>query len=187
MKAKIADTLVAKLEHKPLGQVTVKEICEELDISRQTFYYYFHDIYEIVEWIFESESDMILRGFSAIDSWQFGYALMMKWMQDHRSLVINCYRSVRRDYVQNFMNRVLLRYIDNVVHIQANNMDVTEEQKKFIARFFTLAINAISLDWIGEGMCSDPTVMAEQVNILIHGDFQKALSNFEKDNQTKKA
>ena len=97
-------------------------------------------------------------------------------------LVLNCYRSVRKDYIETFMNRILFQYISYVVHEESDGMQVTEEQKKFIAKFFTLAINAISLEWIGDGMKEDPNHMAEQVNILIRGDFQKALQNFEKEN-----
>lgn len=185
MKQAIANEFSAMLSGRTLESVTVKELTDRLKISRQTFYYYFHDIYEIAEWIFEQESEMILAEFSNIDSWQFGYVLMMQWVLNHKSLVLNCYRSVRKDYVQNFMNRILHRYISQVVQDQSKGMQVTEQQKDFIAKFFTLAINAISLEWIAGGMRDNPNEMAEQVNILIKGDFQKALHNFEEANLSK--
>lgn len=184
MKEQIAAALIAALEQKPLEKITVKELVEAVGVSRQTFYYYFHDIYEIVEWIFESASTMILSEFSSISRWQTGYVIIMQWVQNHRLLVLNCYRSVRRDYIETFMNRVLFQYISQVVCEQAKGMQVTDEQQEFIAKFFTLAINAISLDWIGRGMKEDPSHLAEQVNILIRGDFHKALQNFEKENQS---
>lgn len=182
VKNQIVSALVAALEQKTLEQITVKEIAEKVGVSRQTFYYHFHDIYDVVEWIFENASTMILSEFSTIDSWQTGYVIIMQWVQNHRTLVLNCCRSVRKDYIENFMNRVLFEYIHNVVQEQSKGMHVTEAQKKFIAKFFTLAINAISIEWIGNGMQEDPSIMAEQVNILIRGDFKKALQNFEKEN-----
>lgn len=183
MKQRIAKRFSELLDEKPLEQITVKELTESLGISRQTFYYYFHDLYEIIEWIFERESEMILSGFTTIDSWQFGYILMLQWVQNHRSLVLGCYRSIRREYVEIFMNRILYSYIRQVVEEQARGMQVTPSQKEFITKFFTLAINAISLEWIGKGMPDSPGDLAEQVNILIKGDFQKALLNFEQENQ----
>lgn len=183
MKPRIAQVFSEQLQEKSLEQITVKNLAAALGISRQTFYYYFHDIYEIVEWIFETESERILSGFSTIDSWQFGYVLMLQWLQNHRRLVLSCCRSIRKDYVENFMNRILSPYIERVVQDQAQGMRVTEQQKQFISRFFTLAINAISLEWIKRGMTERPADMAEQVNILIKGDFKKALLNFEQENQ----
>ena len=174
MKQRIAQAFSAQLQEKPLEQITVKALTATLGISRQTFYDYFHDIYEIVEWIFETESELILSGFSTIDSWQFGYILMLQWVQNHRRLVLSCYRSIRKEYVENFMNRILYSYIEQVVQVQSQGMQVTAQQKKFISRFFTLAINAISLEWIGNGMPETPSALAEQVNILIKGDFKKS-------------
>lgn len=186
-KQRIAQTFSEQLQQKSLEQITVKELTETLGISRQTFYYYFHDIYDIIEWIFETESEIILSGFSTIDSWQFGYILMMQWVQSHSRLILSCYRSIRKDYVETFMNRILYPYIEQVVRDQAQGMQVTQAQIQFISRFFTLAINAISLEWIGKGMTDSPTELAEQVNILIKGDFKKALLNFEQENKKQNA
>lgn len=183
MKQTIADELVSMLNDHSLEEITVKDLTGRLGVTRQTFYYHFHDIYEIVEWIFQSNSDMILSEFSTIDSWQFGYVLMMKWVQNNKSLVLNCYHSVRKDYVETFMNRILYQYIYQVVQEQSKGMRVTEQQKAFIARFFTLAINAISQEWIASGMTENPNRIAEQVNTLIKGDFKKALRNFEQKNR----
>ncbi len=183
MKQTIADELVSMLNDHSLEEITVKDLTGRLGVTRQTFYYHFHDIYEIVEWIFQSNSDMILSEFSTIDSWQFGYVLMMKWVQNNKSLVLNCYHSVRKDYVETFMNRILYQYIYQVVQEQSKGMRVTEQQKTFIARFFTLAINAISQEWIASGMTENPNRIAEQVNTLIKGDFNKALRNFEQENR----
>ena len=50
MKAKIADTLNEILKHKELDKITVKELVDACNISRQSFYYHFQDIMEVVEW-----------------------------------------------------------------------------------------------------------------------------------------
>lgn len=39
MKAKIADTLNEILKHKELDKITVKELVDACNISRQSFYY----------------------------------------------------------------------------------------------------------------------------------------------------
>ena len=44
MKAKIAETLYELLKHKPLDKITVKELVDTCNISRQSFYYHFQDI-----------------------------------------------------------------------------------------------------------------------------------------------
>ena len=50
MKSMIADTLNQLLCQKSLDKITVKELVEACHISRQTFYYHFQDIMEVIEW-----------------------------------------------------------------------------------------------------------------------------------------
>ena len=50
MKQMIADTYAALLKKKPLDKITVKELVEACQISRQTFYYHFSDVLEVLTW-----------------------------------------------------------------------------------------------------------------------------------------
>ena len=48
-KQQFADALSALLERKSLDRITVSDITDECGLNRQTFYYHFHDIYELIE------------------------------------------------------------------------------------------------------------------------------------------
>lgn len=183
MKQIFTDTLIEMLSEKSLNEITVTDIANRCGVSRQAFYYYFNDIYDIVEWIFMQETEKALQEYSDIDSWQIGYIRLMKWSQANKSLVMNTYRSVQREYIEFFMYRVLYQYIIKVVLFEAKNLQVTQEQCSVIANFYTLAINAATLDWIRTGMKENPEDVAERVNFLIEGDFKKALLKFQKQNR----
>lgn len=43
------------LEKKPLSKISVKDITEYCNISRNTFYYHFKDKYELINWIFYTD------------------------------------------------------------------------------------------------------------------------------------
>lgn len=47
-----ADALEKELKTKPLSKLKVTDLCRDCDTSTQLFYYYFHDKYELVSWIF---------------------------------------------------------------------------------------------------------------------------------------
>ncbi|MBO4467998.1 MAG: TetR/AcrR family transcriptional regulator, partial [Clostridia bacterium] len=52
----IKDTFIKMLNERPLSQISVKDITSELDINRNTFYYHFHDIPQLIEEIIIEES-----------------------------------------------------------------------------------------------------------------------------------
>ena len=182
MRQMFVDTVMEMLKTRSLGSITVKDVVTECGVSRQSFYYYFNDIYDLIEWYFTQETERALGQFSDIDSWQTGYIRIMEWAQRNRPLVMNTYQSIQREYIEVFMYRVLYQYIIKVVQTEAKDLNVSEQQCGFVAQFYTLAINAVSLEWIRTGMKDRPESIAESVNFLIEGDFRKALLKFESSN-----
>ena len=57
----IARTLIELLDEKPMSKVTVKDIVERCGVNRNTFYYHFHDIPEVVEYVLKRKWDEILN------------------------------------------------------------------------------------------------------------------------------
>lgn len=50
-KKTIADSYLAMIPFKKWDKITVKEICETVDVTRGTFYLYYNDIYDLMEQI----------------------------------------------------------------------------------------------------------------------------------------
>jgi len=115
-----------------------------------------------------------------IDTWQQGYCHVLMRLRDNKALVINTYRSNHHEYLETFMYDVLFHVIYPVVEEQAQGMNVENKHKEFIAHFYSLAVVAMGLDWVNTGMKEDPEEIAEQVAVLVKGDFKKALNKYAK-------
>ena len=53
MKAVISSAFVNMVKQKGIDKVTVKALIDACHISRQTFYYHFQDLMEVIEWSLE--------------------------------------------------------------------------------------------------------------------------------------
>ena len=49
-KHDLAEALCQLLETKTLEKITVKDIVARCGVNRQTFYYHFHDVYDLMRW-----------------------------------------------------------------------------------------------------------------------------------------
>ena len=49
-KMMIASTLAQMAQKRPIDKITVKDLVEQCGISRQTFYYHFQDMLDVMEW-----------------------------------------------------------------------------------------------------------------------------------------
>ena len=54
-KNALVTALKKLLSKKELSKITISNITEECGVNRQTFYYHFKDIYDLLEWIFTNE------------------------------------------------------------------------------------------------------------------------------------
>ena len=64
---KLGKTLKELMVTEPLDTITVKRLSTLCGINRQTFYYHFRDIYDLLTWIFLNES---VHGVDQCKSWQ---------------------------------------------------------------------------------------------------------------------
>lgn len=61
----IKKSLYKLMEKKPLAKITVKELCEEADINRATFYRYYRDVLDLAETI---EKELVEESFSRVQN-----------------------------------------------------------------------------------------------------------------------
>ncbi|MGN0968836.1 MAG: TetR/AcrR family transcriptional regulator [Oscillospiraceae bacterium] len=61
MKETIAEAARRLIQEKKVKKLTVKDIVEECNITRQAFYYHFADIPELFQWVLERGTEQLLR------------------------------------------------------------------------------------------------------------------------------
>lgn len=174
-KKALAASLEKLLMEKPLDKITVIDIVEDCEVNRQTFYYHFQDIYDLVEWIFNKKTAEILEGKKSYDTWQQGFQQIFDYVLKNKPLILNTYRSVSREQMESYLYNITYHLLIGVVEEKAADIPVREEDKQFIADFYKYAFVGLVLDWIRRGMKDDPVQIVARLSVLLQGEFTKAL------------
>ena len=78
MSSKTKETLVSAflelVQHEDTEKITVTDLVEQCDISRQTFYYHFNDIHEMLAWSIEKDTALLCRTIAREEESDFDYA-----------------------------------------------------------------------------------------------------------------
>ena len=69
-KESLGNALKKMLAIKPIDKITVKDLVEECGVNRQTFYYHFDDVYDLLEWVFEEDANRVLPSEIRYDEWR---------------------------------------------------------------------------------------------------------------------
>lgn len=183
-KRALAASLKKLLLKKTLDKITVIDIVEDCEVNRQTFYYHFKDIYDLVEWICLDEASRALNGKKTYDTWQQGFLQIFDAVLENKPFIMNVYHSVSREQVENYLYQVTYGLLIGVVEERATGMNVRQEDKEFIAHFYKYAFVGLMLDWIRGGMKADPKKLVSRLSLLIQGDFTRALEKYRTDKKT---
>ena len=151
-KLAIAFAFKELLLEKPLDKITVNDITEKCEMNRQTFYYHFHDILELTEWICEEDAERALKENRTYDTWQEGFLSIFEMIKKDKAFIINIYRNVPKDYLYRYLYRVTYQLLYGVIEETAEGMIVREEDKVFIANFYKYGFVGLVVEWIEDGM-----------------------------------
>ena len=174
----LVSALELVLQKKPIDKITVKDIVSECDLTRQTFYNHFTDIYELVDWAAGQATKRALNNSADYNNWQQGFYDVMIIIRDNQTIIDNTYKSAYRDLMEKHIYQVIYSYIIAVVEKQAVGMSVDQKHKDFIAHFYSLAFIAVIFEWLKDGMKDDPQDIVDQTAVLVQGDFKKALNKY---------
>ena len=79
-KHALADALKQMMEVKPIAKITVKDRVEICNVNRQTFYYHFDDVYDLLEWVFEEDANKVLPQEVVYEHWREDVVSFFKYL-----------------------------------------------------------------------------------------------------------
>lgn len=171
----IREKLIECLDQKPITQISVKEISEACEISRNTFYYYYQDIYAVLSDIFSIELNRVIGQYGATGSWEESFIWATRFAMDHRRCIYHVYHSMQREelerYLYHISGDVMLRFV------QSQNQDIgaPEDTCQVIAEFYQGALTQMVIQWITTDMKEDPAQYIRYVGTLFEGNIVRSL------------
>ena len=185
-KRALEASLKKLLLQKPLHKITINDITEDCGVNRMTFYYHFKDIYDLVDWIMVEDAAKAQAG-KSFETWSEAFLDVLSEIRDNKVLVQNVYRSISREQVEQYLYKMLDPILHDFIDREAQILSVQDADKQFVIDFYKYALVGMVLEWIRKDMKTEPEVMTERLNTMLHGDFHRALLRFSAGNGTQNA
>jgi len=150
------NSLIRLLNERPLDKITVKDIVEDCGVNRNTFYYHYSDIYELLEDVFRSETEDFVANADDPQSWSEALISMEKFARENKRLVYHVFNSMNRETLQDYLFGIADSEITKLVDNMAKGSDVPEKDKHYIIVVSEHAAVGLILDWVKDGMKEDP-------------------------------
>ena len=174
-KRAIMEAFIKLLGEHPLDKITVKDIVEECGVNRNTFYYYFQDIYDLLDQLFQTELNRVLDEHRDFSTWHEAFLESVQFVFENKTAVRHLYTSLNREQLERYLYGVVDRVMLNFVQKKAEGLSPTTEDLQFVVDFYKYAIVGMILEWICLEMKSDFAELISRLEVLFHGSIRQAL------------
>lgn len=161
------------LNGRPLDKITVKDIVTACGISRNTFYYYYADLYAVFSEIFQSELQKVIDADDASRSWEKWFLSAAQFALENRTAIYHVSNSVRKENPEQHLYTVAGSVMDRYVRRAAEGIMASDSDKRLIAKFYQSALTERVLHWISGGMKEKPEIMVRRIGKLFDGSMSR--------------
>ncbi len=154
----LIQTVMELLNERSFTKITVKDIVERCGINRNTFYYHFRDISDVMEFAFKREMDRIMETHLEADNVFDGLLQIVELLQENRRALLHIYRSLDRAVLQHQLDVMCEYIVSNYVLKARDYIDITklsEEDQRLMRSYQKCLLMGILLDWMENGMKED--------------------------------
>ena len=144
-KRKIADCVKQLMRKKEIRKITIQDIMDATSMSRQSFYYHFKDIYDVLEWIERTDfaERIVCEGNQTIEEWTLH---LFHVLDEERHFFERVVKEIEWPKLLPVISAPIQEQMKNIL-IRYDRAGSSEADLDFCVRFVTNAYCYILMDY----------------------------------------
>lgn len=135
------------LKKYPFSKITIQKLAGQCGVNRQTFYYHFDNIYDLMSKAFEYELVYESRIYEEVN-WEYVMSGFLRWLKEHRAIIRNILANAELPYLKRAIYPLVARSISDI-GFSSENLQFAEKQREdFCINFLTIGITQYVLEWV---------------------------------------
>lgn len=178
-KKAIRYSMLKLLQEKEIDKVSVKDICELCEITRNTFYYYYSDIYQVLEELLKTETDNVIMEKQKYESFYEEFLQRYRLILEYRQAVYHLYNSRNRDMILKYFCDVTESFVKKYVMKEAEGTKLKEDDINFVTYFYSNSIIGTTLRWMHDGMHDSQEQLIYRLSLSFQSTIKPLISEID--------
>lgn len=175
-KIAFANTLKDLMTKKSFSKISVSDIVDACGLTRQAFYYHFKDKYDLMNWIYYTETARFMSNYDTVEHWTDGLKELCRYMRENKVFYINALNTTGQDSFPEYLHKYITDISIAVIESMLND-DFDHKKWGFTVDFFSTAFVGLIVKWANNGMRENPDDYVEQIRRIIDGSLFHELQN----------
>ena len=177
-KDALASALRQMMKVKPIDRITVKDIVEICGVNRQTFYYHFDDVDDLLEWVFEDDAERVLPKEVVYDRWLKDVMTFMDYLETNSSFTLNVYNSNSRLYMLRYLKSKMKACIESFAIIVSEDRNINRQDFEFVTEFYAACAIGFISQWLDSGMQLPRELTRERILKVMDQSVENIIARF---------
>ncbi len=150
-------------EHRPLGRITVREICEETGINRSTFYAHYQDVYDVVEKTEKTMSEKLtlsaIEAAGEVSSMEGIFERIFTFVGEHREFYHAYFSEMNRSGIIGVAWDMVSEQIGHLTYDQLGFR--SQAELEYMGVYFIHGLSAMLRRWTETGCRETPQELVD--------------------------
>jgi len=177
-KEAFGQALKQMMNVKPIDKITVKDLVEICGVNRQTFYYHFDDVYDLLEWVFEEDANRVLPQEIVYEHSREDVMKYFNYLEASKAFSLNVYNSNSRPYMLRYIKERLSKCIYSFALIVCEGKNIDRSDFDFAVDCYASFAVGFIAQWMENGMVLPKSYTEERVIRLMENSVENIMDRF---------
>lgn len=172
-KYRLARAMKECMQTTPVENITVKQITEKCELTRQTFYRNFLDKYDLINWYFDK---LLTKSFEHMGRRKTVYDALVKkftYIQEEQTFFAAAFRYDEQNSLRQHDFELILQFYENLIREKTGK--VPGENVHYLLEMYCQSSIYMTVKWVTGGVTCTPEELA---SIIVDGMPEKLAEIF---------
>lgn len=167
-------TFEKMLDELPFEKITVSSLAKRCEISPNTFYYHFEDIYDLLlKWLETKRVDWIVE-----NDWQKSIKNFLNYCKSNEKKMYHISKSLQRESLERFVFKYADETFKDEIDFMVEHYNIPRKIANEIADFIIYGLVGMFLRFIFNDMKQDVNELVESMAYLLDGYVEFCLNKY---------
>lgn len=178
-KLQLAAALKTLMAQKSMDKITIAELTGICNIRRQSFYYHFEDIYDLLRWMIENEAISLLKQQEGALLWKEGFLQLFRYLEENRAVCLCALKSMGRDRLRRFFEADIYAIIHRTIEQLSEKIGVRNNLDSFVdvemlTHFYVVALAGMMESWLLGEIDRTPEQLIQFADVILNDQLNGA-------------
>lgn len=166
MKSLISDTFTRMLEKEDLDKISVTKLIGECHISRQTFYYHFKDIMDVLEWSFRRATQELAQKSLNTENRIESLTEYVTFVRNNRKKLDRLLYSRRWVQIEGILVDAVTVYLSEIARNRIPSPGLSVDDMEVMLRFYASGMVGVLLQYVNKPNLNEEKLVIQIEKII---------------------